>query len=322
VARAAFPFAPFVHLLLRRVGLSPQGAALVCSEAVRDGELDADKFWTLLARLRGIDDPLLGFRTATQLPERGVDFLERVLRCGQTLRAGIGHASALHGSLLRSMRLELQEGATTATLRYCGPHGGRHEAEFALTMCVMVGRRFAPIGTGHLLEVRFRHDRPVSDEAYLYEEFFRCPVLHGGADNALVVRRVVLDVHPSSSHTPLQRFVSRHVTGSVDATILRLADVYAGAARSTRSGIEHVADQLGVGARTLQRRLRAAHLTHTDLLEQARLESAWSLILDTDMTVVDIAKRLRFAEASSFRRAFLRWTGTTPGAVRNATNAA
>ncbi|HWB81033.1 MAG TPA: AraC family transcriptional regulator ligand-binding domain-containing protein [Nannocystaceae bacterium] len=83
-----------------------------------------------------------------------------------------------------------------------------------------------------------------------------------------------------------------------------------------RVDLEHVAKQLGVSARTLQRRLADTGTSWSDVLEAARRELSARLLVDPSLSVDDVAVLLGYAEASAFHRAFRRWTGQTPGAFR------
>jgi AraC-like DNA-binding protein len=83
-----------------------------------------------------------------------------------------------------------------------------------------------------------------------------------------------------------------------------------------RVDLEHVARQLGVSARTLQRRLADTGTRWSELLEEARRQLSSRLLVDPSLSVDDVAVLLGYAEASAFHRAFRRWTGQTPGAFR------
>jgi len=83
-----------------------------------------------------------------------------------------------------------------------------------------------------------------------------------------------------------------------------------------RVDLEHVAKQLGVSARTLQRRLADTGTRWSELLEEARRQLSARLLVDPSLSVDDVAVLLGYAEASAFHRAFRRWTGQTPGAFR------
>lgn len=74
--------------------------------------------------------------------------------------------------------------------------------------------------------------------------------------------------------------------------------------------LEEVARELGMGSRTLQRRLRDLGTTFQTVRDEAR-ESLAKSLLATNLSVEDIAPRLGFSTASNFRTAFKRWTGMT-----------
>ncbi len=83
-----------------------------------------------------------------------------------------------------------------------------------------------------------------------------------------------------------------------------------------QSGLEHVAQALGVHPRTLQRRLRALGQDYSELLSQIRFEKTLRLMQDSDLRIFDIALELGFQDASNFSRSFRQWTGVTPTEYR------
>jgi AraC-like DNA-binding protein len=56
--------------------------------------------------------------------------------------------------------------------------------------------------------------------------------------------------------------------------------------------------------------------SYQELLDEARLARADAWLRYTHMTTVEIAEQLGFGDVRSFRRAFKRWTGRTPNAIR------
>jgi AraC-like DNA-binding protein len=80
--------------------------------------------------------------------------------------------------------------------------------------------------------------------------------------------------------------------------------------------VEAVARAAGMTRRTLQRRLAAAGLTFSALLDATRADLAMRLLTETTAPVAEIALRLGYANAPALTRAVRRWTGTTPIAIR------
>ena len=73
---------------------------------------------------------------------------------------------------------------------------------------------------------------------------------------------------------------------------------------------------LGVSPRTLQRRLNQQGASYSDLVERCRHQAACEYLEHTSDSIADIARKLGYCDASSFSRAFRRWTGRTPRSWR------
>jgi AraC-like DNA-binding protein len=91
-----------------------------------------------------------------------------------------------------------------------------------------------------------------------------------------------------------------------------LRDQIAAALNADALSVAHVAMQLGVSVRTLQRRLAAEQVSFQELLDAYRQERALGLLRTGRHTVGEVAYALGYAEQSAFTRAFRRWTGVAP----------
>lgn len=85
---------------------------------------------------------------------------------------------------------------------------------------------------------------------------------------------------------------------------------------SGQAGMDNVARRLGVSSRTLQRRLRGEGTNFKAVVDATRERLARHYLRRTQLSSTEIAYLLGFDEATSFFRAFQRWTGTTPEALR------
>lgn len=79
---------------------------------------------------------------------------------------------------------------------------------------------------------------------------------------------------------------------------------------------DQVAETLHLHPRTLGRRLKQYNTSYQIILDEVRKELALEYLSDTDIPIDDIAYSLRFNDASSFYRAFKKWTGRTPRSYR------
>ncbi len=121
-------------------------------------------------------------------------------------------------------------------------------------------------------------------------------------------------------HSTLKRMAGQlHISEPDDSPLeqalrLRLRSALA----QGRADPGRLASLLGVSERTLQRRLGELGRSFSGVVEDFRREEAMRLLLQPDLPLVEVASRLGYAEQTSFTRAFRRWTGSTPGAWRNA----
>jgi AraC-like DNA-binding protein len=79
---------------------------------------------------------------------------------------------------------------------------------------------------------------------------------------------------------------------------------------------EAVAQALHVSQRTLQRRLQDEGTSFQRLLDDTRRELAEQYLAQPNLTLLEAAYLLGFADPSNFFRAFRRWFGLTPGEYR------
>lgn len=81
-----------------------------------------------------------------------------------------------------------------------------------------------------------------------------------------------------------------------------------------RVPMHEVARALELSVRSLHRRLSEERQSYLALANEASAQVAKRLLLDEKHTIQETAHAMGFANASSFHRAFRRWTGTTPRA--------
>ena len=76
--------------------------------------------------------------------------------------------------------------------------------------------------------------------------------------------------------------------------------------------LEEIASGIGMGPRTLQRRLSAEGASFRQLLDGCQRELAIDYMANQELAVAEIASRLGFETQSAFTKKCKRWTGKTP----------
>ncbi len=190
--------------------------------------------------------------------------------------------------------------------------------DMLLSWILSVGRQ----GTdGQITPLRLELIRPVKHRALL-EKHFGCRVRFKADRNALVFRSSDLD-RPFVTHneellniigTQLDselkaRRTSNSVSDQVKQTLRQLL-------AGRRPTLQDVAHELGLGSRTLQRRLTDSGLTFQQIVEETRRELARHYLKQRAVELNEAAFLLGFEDANSFFRAFQSWEGTSPGEWR------
>lgn len=80
--------------------------------------------------------------------------------------------------------------------------------------------------------------------------------------------------------------------------------------------LDAIAARLTISGRTLKRRLHEHGTSFSQQVEAVRRHEAIRLLETTALSVAQVAERLGYADASSFSRAFTKWTSMTPGSFR------
>lgn len=88
------------------------------------------------------------------------------------------------------------------------------------------------------------------------------------------------------------------------------------AALPTNLALEEVADRLHLSPRTLHRRLEEEGASFRTIKEATRRDIAYARLTKTTQSIARIAADLGYADASTFYRAFMSWSGVSPERFR------
>ena len=82
------------------------------------------------------------------------------------------------------------------------------------------------------------------------------------------------------------------------------------------TSLDIVAARLNLSPRTLNRRLQDEGVGFKTLLDEQRCQRACLLLSNSHFNLDQIAEQLGYSDSSNFRRAFKKWTGSTPSHFR------
>lgn len=268
----------------------------------------------------------LPFRYARSLELDGYGALGLAFKTASTVRAALGRAERYVALLGDAVQYEIVDdanggGTFIVTGRPAYRPGVALANECAIAALLSVCRQ--AVGPAHTITPRavsFAHQAQGSSDAA--REFFECPVRHGQDIDGLHFDAVTFATPTRLGDEALSEYLLDRLDDE-----LRVARVEQGIEARVRHVIANgladgvppmrvVADRLAMSERTLHRRLGDEDLRYQDLVVEVRRTVATALLTTTEHSLVDIAFLTGFSDQSAFQRAFKRWTGRTPLAVR------
>lgn len=153
------------------------------------------------------------------------------------------------------------------------------------------------------------------------EAFFRCPVRFGASAGSMAFDRQSAEKRLVTANRELAAANDRIAIDYLarlqrDDVLSRVKAAILDHLPSGAPSDEDVAKALYLSTRTLQRKLRDEGTTFSDTVATVRRELAEAYIRDRDLSLTEISYLLGFGDASSFSRAFKRWTGEAPSGYR------
>ncbi len=120
--------------------------------------------------------------------------------------------------------------------------------------------------------------------------------------------------------TPSIRSYHEYVTlarlPQVDGVSARVLEVLNRRVGREPLAIEHIATDLNLSKRTLQRRLQQQGASFAQLRDSLRFHYAIKFLIDEHMSVDAVSSALDFSDRTSFTNAFKRWTNLSPSVFR------
>jgi len=177
-----------------------------------------------------------------------------------------------------------------------------------------------------LLErIEFAFDEPeFSDEFTL---MFPCRHVFSQKHNMVVFNCRLLNLPIKQDSETLTTFLHNapeslitqfRADDSLTAQIKRLLLHRSGMATELENlSFDLAAQELKIAAHTLRRRLKEEGISFQEIKDSLRRDQAMVLLCKTNLSTQDIASKLGFSEPAAFNRAFKKWTGYTPGQIRN-----
>lgn len=303
--------------LLRRAGLPPgffQREKLYATTA----ELFA--LWRSVGQLSA--DPAIGLKLGAEPRFERYQPSGIAAVCSRSFRDALQRI-ARYKQLTCPEEIRVHTTGDKASVEFVYVQAGEAEPGVLVDMCLAwilaIGQRGAD---GQIKPLRVELTRP-SQHRDVLESHFGCRVRFKAGHNALIFCDGDLDRPFVTQNADLLRVVgaqletelqARTATANLDVEVKRTLKRSLAGKRPT---LRDVARELGMSARTLQRRFGDAGMTFQQLVEDTRRELAHHYLSQSAIELNEAAFLLGYEDSKSFFRAFQTWEGISPGEWRS-----
>lgn len=266
-------------------------------------------------------DPTIGLKLGTEDRMERYDPIAIATVSTRSLRDAIGRIGR-YKQLTCPEKISLVERGNESAVHFTWLLADEEEPAMLIDVCFAWILSIARRGSGRPIHPkRVEFQRPEAHRT-VYEKHFQCPVKFKAARNVLIFDKADMDsafltynadllgvVAPQLEAELKQQLAEKSFREQVKDTLKRLL-------AGERPAIDHVARELRLSKRTLQRRLTEDGITFQELMEEARRELARHYLLHSSLELNETAYLLGYEDANSFFRAFHEWEGTSPGQWR------
>ncbi len=315
--------------------LATSGATSKAELAVPGAHIAAEGLFALYAQvMRALDDPAVPFALARASKMEDLDVMGFAVITANNGHEAIQRAVRYSRLLTNSARWEAlapslggaagagTSGEVYGIIRFhrdlAPTLGVRAANEAALAEFVGGTRQLHP-EVKLPMRVRFRH--PAPPDTRPHREFFGCPVEFDAPYNEFELSSEIY--HKRLTNNPaLSEFFARHAeellrTNDVDDTVqARVRHEIVEALPGGDLTLSRIAKRLALSERSLRRYLRAEQTSFSQLVADVRYDQARTLLRAPRVSLDQTAYLLGFSNASTFSRAFKKWSGRAPSEYR------
>jgi len=306
--------------LLRSAGLDPE---TIKDPNGRSPVKNMVRLWALAVEATG--DPCLGLKVAAYVQPATFHSLGLALLASQNLEDSLQRAARFSRivSNAADISIERTERGVKQVVAWRADGPAVDEAiDLMMASTVKMGMLVLGLAPQELgeLELCLRRGATAAMRAE-FEAYFRCPIRFEAEENSLLI-----------SHEWMKRplpMANAQLARQNDLVVMEYLSRFDGARLAEKVRAElisrlpageplraDVASALGIGEKTLQRRLKDEGTSYQQVLDEVRRDLAQQYLREGPMSVCEVTFQLGFADQSSFTRAFRRWTGKTPGEFR------
>lgn len=288
-----------------------------------DNEMPLSGFVALWELLAGKVSPDIGLSIGARATSGSLGAYGHAVRSAANMEASLRCMSRFIVVHSHATRLEVDFSGSYVVIDYqiTDPTiiQRRQDSELSIAM---IATNLREITGSDVCPIRVDFEHPAPSETSSHRGIFKCPVHFNQPSNRLHYSRELLArpvlTADARLYNALESFLEeqRKERASASDLLGHINLVIAGSLSNGEVSLEQIAKSLGMSARTLQRRLSERKLEFSALVEEVRRSLAVEYVSHSRYNLTEVALMLGYSEASSFSRAFRRWTQITPQQYR------
>lgn len=309
---------------LQDVGLSPSAVlaqARLPLGLFNEGKilLSTEEFFALYRGIAEVSsDPGIGLKLGTENRIERYDPIKIAALSTRSLRSAVERLSR-YKQLTCPEKIDLVERGNECAVCFNWLLAEQEEPAVLVDVCFAWILTIAMRGAGRRIRPKRVELQRREEFRQTYEKHCECPVKFKAARNALIFSKADMDVPFLTYNAELLAAIAPQLEAELTQQMAekdlreQVKGILKGLIAGQRPGLQDVARELRMSARTLQRRLGEDGATFQQLTEEARRELARHYLLHSSLELNETAYLLGYGDANSFFRAFHKWEGTSPG---------
>lgn len=280
------------------------------------------KLWR--AAIEILDDPLLGLHVARSIRVTNLGLVGYTMMYSRNLLDALSRLSRFERIISEAVRFRLiKAGSTYVAVWQAHPSLAalRHPTECGVAAVISIAREIT--GTD-LVPARVELSSARPDSPGKYRSELRCAVKFDSPVNSITFSKQQMSLPARSQDETLVGYLDDLAVLTLDPIESRDQNMTESVRRTLwsmmpggRPDLWRTAAEIGVSARTLQRRLGEEGSSFSKVLDELRRDLSEELLSDRRLSVAEVAFLLGYSEPSAFQRAFRRWRGISPRRYRS-----
>jgi len=160
------------------------------------------------------------------------------------------------------------------------------------------------------------------EDEFEFAALFSCPVHYGAESTEIVLPRAILNrplvQNALSLNTFLRNSVGELIEGNIRNASLntQIRNIISKEYGHNFPDFQVICEKLNMTPQTLRRRLKEENTSYQEIKDNIRMDGSIFYLSKPELSIDEIALLMGFSEASSFHRAFKKWTAKTPAQYR------